>query len=85
MKKKTILISNELWEYVEEGFEDRESLEGLTNAQKAQLKVHKAKDARALSMIQQGVGDTIFPRIINATKSKEARHEIFFKVSLEAT
>ncbi|XP_059635759.1 uncharacterized protein LOC132277936 [Cornus florida] len=44
----------------------------LTNAQRQQLKDHKKKDAKALGLIQQGVADTIFPRIINASKANEA-------------
>jgi hypothetical protein len=72
VKIKTLLISNDLWEYIEEGFDDPEDVESLTEGQKQQLKAHKKKDAKALSMIQQGVTDTIFPRIINETKAKDA-------------
>lgn len=44
----------------------------MPEAQKQKLKEHKKKDAKALSLIQQGLVETIFPRIINANKAKEA-------------
>ena len=72
VKMKTQLISNDLWEYVEDGYDDPEDVDSLTDAQKQILKAHKRKDARALSMIQQGVSDKIFSRIINETKAKDA-------------
>ena len=72
VKMRTIFISYDLWEYVEEGFVDLEDTSTLTNAQKQQLKEHRKKDAKALSMIQQGVANSIFPRVINSRKSNEA-------------
>lgn len=45
---ETLLVSNDLWEYVEP-----EDASTLTEAQKQQLKAHKRNDARALSMVQQ--------------------------------
>ena len=72
VKMKTLFVSYELWDYVRDGFEEVEDVSTLTNAQKLQLKEHTKKDAKALTLIQQGVADTIFPRIINATKAKKA-------------
>ena len=57
VKMKTLLESNDLWEYVEEGFDDPEDASGLMEAEKQQLKLNKRKNARALSLIQQGVAD----------------------------
>ena len=54
------------------GFVEPNNVEGLTNAQKQQVKEQKRKNAKALSKIQQGVIDSIFPRIINETKAKDA-------------
>ena len=45
----------------------------FSNAQKKELE-YKKKEATALCLIQQGVANTIFPIIINATKAKEAWH-----------
>ena len=69
---KNLLISDDLWKYVEDGFVEPKNVEGLTNAQKQQVKKQKRKNANALSKIQQGVVDLIFPRIINETKAKDA-------------
>ncbi|XP_059658882.1 uncharacterized protein LOC132305224 [Cornus florida] len=57
VKMKTIFPSYDLWDYVED---------------EQQLKDQKKKDAKALGLIQQEIADTIFPRIINASKAKEA-------------
>ncbi|KAF8377139.1 hypothetical protein HHK36_030512 [Tetracentron sinense] len=72
VKMKTLFLSYDIWEFVEEGYEEPENVETLSNARKQQLKETKRKDAKALHLIQQGVADPIFPRIINATTSKEA-------------
>ncbi|XP_059635244.1 uncharacterized protein LOC132277401 [Cornus florida] len=53
-------------------YDELEDTTTLMNAQRQQLKDHKKKDAKALGLIQQGVADTIFPKIINASKAKEA-------------
>ncbi|GMP79110.1 hypothetical protein CsSME_00034779 [Camellia sinensis var. sinensis] len=72
VKMRTIFLYTELWDLVENGFEEPEDEEALTNSQKNQLKEQRQKDSKALSFIQQGVSEAIFPRIINATKAKEA-------------
>lgn len=64
---KTIFISQDLWDLIEEGFDNGSS--SLTAAQRKEL---IKRDAKALQCIQQGVSKTIFPRIMGATKSKEA-------------
>ncbi|KAF8394079.1 hypothetical protein HHK36_020284 [Tetracentron sinense] len=71
VKMKTLFLSYDIWEIVEEGYEEPENVETLSNARKQQLKETKRKDAKALHLIQQGVADPIFPRIINATTSNE--------------
>ncbi|XP_028125423.1 uncharacterized protein LOC114322344 isoform X2 [Camellia sinensis] len=60
VKMRTLLLSMDLWDTVENGYH------GETNREKQQ------RDAAALSKIQQGVSDLIFPRIMKATKAKEA-------------
>ena len=66
---KTLFISQDLWDLIEEGYEQPEDLSTLTIVK---LKEYKQRDARALLFIQQGVSKTIFPRISGATKYKEA-------------
>lgn len=56
---------------VADGYEELQDVATLSNAQKKELE-YKKKEAKALSLIQQGVADTFFPIIINATKVKEA-------------
>ncbi|XP_028089091.1 uncharacterized protein LOC114289544 [Camellia sinensis] len=72
VKMRTIFVYTELWDLVENGFEEPEDEEALTNPQKNQLKEQRKKDSKALSFIQQEVSEAIFSRIINATKAKEA-------------
>jgi hypothetical protein len=72
IKMKTLFVSIDLWEMVESGYEIPESTSSLTNAQKKELKENRSKDAGALGMIQRGVSETIFPRIMGATRAKEA-------------
>lgn len=69
-KMKTLLASLDLWEIVDEGYDDEEG--DLTVAQLKELKKLRRNDAMALSKIQQAVADSIFPRIMRAEKSKEA-------------
>ena len=71
IKMKTLFISQDVWELVENGYEDYDSQENLTNTQKEELKKNRKIDAKALLFIQQGVGNTIFPRIMRASKAKE--------------
>ncbi|GMP62414.1 hypothetical protein CsSME_00024529 [Camellia sinensis var. sinensis] len=60
VKMKTLLLSMDLWDTVQNGYDDE------SNKEKQQ------KDAAALYHIQQGVSDQIFPRIKDATKAKQA-------------
>ena len=79
---KTLFISQDVWELVENGYENYDSQENLTNTQKEELKKNRKIDGKALLFIQQGVGNTIFPRIMRASKAKEA-WDIFNKNSKE--
>ncbi|KAA8520099.1 hypothetical protein F0562_014355 [Nyssa sinensis] len=72
VKMKTILLSLDLWELVEKGYVEPNSSTTLAGAQQSQLKMQQQKNASALSKIQQGVSDSIFPIIMRATTAKEA-------------
>ncbi|XP_073107227.1 uncharacterized protein [Elaeis guineensis] len=75
VKMKTLLVSCDLWELVENGFvdpADSEEVPRLTATQHNELKEKKKKDAKALFMIQQALDEAIFPRVTGATTSKEA-------------
>ncbi|KAG6391565.1 hypothetical protein SASPL_149321 [Salvia splendens] len=69
---KTLLASLDLWELVDEGYDEANENENLTAAQIKEFKKTKQRDAASLSKIQQAVADSIFPRIMGAEKSKEA-------------
>ncbi|KAL7220267.1 hypothetical protein ACSBR2_013185 [Camellia fascicularis] len=60
VKMRTLFLSMDLWDTVENGYDDESDRE------------RQKRDAAALSQIQQGVSDWIFPRIMEATKAKEA-------------
>ena len=69
---QTFFISIELWEIVEEGFEEI-SAEDSTEVEQKEFKENRKKNAQALRYIQQGVRKFIFPRIFGVTKAKDAR------------
>ncbi|GJW95290.1 DUF4219 domain-containing protein [Tanacetum coccineum] len=64
IKMKTLFQSQDLWEYVESGFE--------VSDDDSRNKEHHKRDAKALFFIQQAVDESIFPRIAVATSSKQA-------------
>ncbi|KAA8525231.1 hypothetical protein F0562_007086 [Nyssa sinensis] len=72
IKMKTFFISQDLWDLVESGFAEPESTATLTQDQAKALKENIQRDARALNQIQEGVSNSIFPRIMRATRSKQA-------------
>ena len=65
IKMRTLLQSQDLWDFVEDGFDEKE-------ADKQKLKESKKKDARALCFLQQSLSESLFSRIASATTSKEA-------------
>ncbi|XP_028092376.1 uncharacterized protein LOC114292579 isoform X8 [Camellia sinensis] len=70
---RTLFISEDLWDLVENSYESPQSQESAwSEARKEKLKEHEMKDAKALYYIQQAITKTIAPRIMAATKSKEA-------------
>ncbi|XP_078166214.1 uncharacterized protein LOC144560863 [Carex rostrata] len=72
VKMETLLLSQGLWDIIENGYTTYATGHQLKEEEKKQLKEDKMKDARALFLIQQGVAENIFSCIINATKSKDA-------------
>ena len=74
-KMKTIMVANDLWEFVINGFNDVTSptqYATLTKNQKTQLKESRRKDAKALSLIEAAMTETVFPKIAAANYAKEA-------------
>ena len=69
---KTLFISQDLRDLIEEGYEQPEDLSTLAAAKLKEYQQNKQRDARSLLFIEQGVSKTIFPKISCATNSKEA-------------
>ena len=72
---RALFASQDLWELVEDGFEeptDENEFDDLTQADKELLKRNKKNDSRALYFLYQAVHESVFPRIAVAKRSKEA-------------
>ena len=75
IKMRTLLRSHDVWELVAHGYVEPTNLEAkqaLTNAQREKLRINRKKDAKALSLIQNGLDGSIFPKISAANFSKVA-------------
>ncbi|CAL8165963.1 unnamed protein product [Prunus armeniaca] len=71
---KTLFVSQDLWDLVEDGYEELEktSTGKATPESQQALKENKKRDAKALFLIQQGISKNLFPRLLSATTSKNA-------------
>lgn len=72
VKMETLFKSLDVLEFVKEGYEEPATAAKQTTAESAELKKKKITDAGVLGMIQRGVSNTIFPRIMRAKTAKEA-------------
>ncbi|KAK2993907.1 hypothetical protein RJ640_012781 [Escallonia rubra] len=68
---RTFFLYQEIWEVVEDGYQEQEQA-SLSGNQLKQYKEIIKKDASALCYIQQRVNKSIFPRIFGIKKAKEA-------------
>ena len=69
---KALLISQDAWEVVEEGFEEQKDTTGYTATQNKVLKELRSKDKATLYMLFRAVDESGFEKITRATTSKEA-------------
>ena len=72
---KALFSSQDIWDLVENGFAepaDAVAYNALTQAEKDLLKDTRKKDSKALFYLFQAIHESIFPRILVATKSKQA-------------
>eukprot|EP00253_Pinus_taeda_P013036 PITA_13036 len=70
-----MFASQDLWEFVHDGFKERaheNDFNNLTHAEKDLLKRYKKKDSKALLFLYQAVHESVFSRIAAAKTSKEA-------------
>ncbi|KAI5345643.1 hypothetical protein L3X38_013520 [Prunus dulcis] len=74
VQMKSLFISQDLWDIVEDGYEEQETSKAGKETQEKQqtYKENKKKDAKALFLIQHGVSKNLFPRLLPATTSKQA-------------
>ncbi|CAH9092344.1 unnamed protein product [Cuscuta europaea] len=72
IRMKAILGSEDVWDMVEEGFEEPDDINALNQNQKNALRSTKKKDQKALSIIYQALDEVIFAKVACATTSKEA-------------
>ncbi|XP_022853419.1 uncharacterized protein LOC111374894 [Olea europaea var. sylvestris] len=69
---KVLLKSMKLWNIVDEGFEDPETEDGMTQAQRNALNEKREKDSKALFHIYQAIERPVFERIAKDETSKQA-------------
>ena len=69
---KALLIFQDAWEVVEEGFEEPKDTTGYTTTHNNALKELRSKDKATLYMLFRVVDESSFEKIARATTSKEA-------------
>ncbi|KAG7950903.1 hypothetical protein I3843_13G140400, partial [Carya illinoinensis] len=69
----TMFISQDLWELIEEGFQDPPAAgsSSWTEKNQKQFKENMKRNATALRIIHQGVSKSIYPRIYSVKKAKD--------------
>ncbi|XP_028547947.1 uncharacterized protein LOC110116351, partial [Dendrobium catenatum] len=72
VKMMMLFRSLNLWEIVEDGISTEVVSTSNGSSNLTQIRVDKQKDAKALFILQQAESDTIFPRIMWASSSKQA-------------
>ena len=75
IKMRTILRAQDIWEFVTIGYPkqaDQVAELALTNVERVLLKENRKKDNKALGLIQQGLSESIFPKISSVESSKKA-------------
>jgi len=72
LKLKTYFISQKLWDIVQSGYTKPDNIETLSEEERKKLEDFEQKDAQALFVLQQAVGETIARRIMDAETAKRA-------------
>ena len=69
---KALLRSQDVWEIVEQGYNEPQEGATLSQAQRDSLKDSRKRDKKALYLIYQGLDEDAFEKISEATTAKEA-------------
>ncbi|XP_057776317.1 uncharacterized protein LOC130995181 [Salvia miltiorrhiza] len=72
IKMKALLGAHDVWEIVENGYEEPRDEATLSQQQKDRLRDARKRDKKALCLIYQALGDDDFEKISNASTAKEA-------------
>ena len=69
---RALLGAHDVWEIVENGYEEPQDEASLSPQQRDRLRDARKRDKKALYLIYQALGDDDFEKISNATTAKEA-------------
>nr|KYP60022.1 hypothetical protein KK1_015469 [Cajanus cajan] len=72
LKLKTYFISQKLWDIIQSGCTKLDNTITLSKEEQKKLEDCEQKDAQALFVLQQAVGETIARRIMDADTAKKA-------------
>ncbi|CAA0809141.1 Unknown protein [Striga hermonthica] len=76
IKMKALLGAHDVWEIVENGYEEPPDEATLSQQQKERLRDSRKRDKKALFLIYQALGDDDFEKISSASTSKEAWNKL---------
>ncbi|KAL4583610.1 hypothetical protein LXL04_008188 [Taraxacum kok-saghyz] len=77
IQMKFLYEAQDLWDIVKYGIDKPHNLDDQSEEEKAEFKVLKKKDRKALYLIYQAVDEIIFERISSSNSAQEARNMLY--------